>query len=151
MAALPVFVSPLYPMFIITQAECCSQVEEPDLLLPGTVVAKEAAQSTKRRKLDGARPLMSAALVTSYRPCTYCGLNLAQSETGKNYINMKRHWALNHAAHLCFEMGVEVDIETELVSAKTFMKHLDKIDLVFNSLNTHSYKLVPACNFFEIT
>ncbi|KAJ1518902.1 hypothetical protein ONE63_011488 [Megalurothrips usitatus] len=139
------------PMFIITQAACCSQVEERDLLPPSAVAAKKDAQSTKRRKLDGARPLMSAALVTSYRPCTYCGLNLAQSETGKNYINMKRHWALKHAAHLCIEMGVEVDNETKPVSAKSFIKHLDKIDLVFNSLNTHSYKVVPASSFFEIT
>ncbi|XP_034246115.1 uncharacterized protein LOC117648059 [Thrips palmi] len=129
---------------------CCSEGQEIDSPLSVLLVAKDDEQPVKRRKVC-ARPLMSQARVASYRPCTYCGLNLAQFDTGKKYVNMKRHWALKHSAHLCEEMGVVVDNEAMPVSAKDFIKHLDKVDLVFNSLNAHSYKVVPASNFFEIS
>lgn len=63
---------------------------------------------------------------------------------------MKRHWALKHAVDLCSEMGAVVDNEEEPVCAEKFVKHLDKVDHVFNSLNNLNYKVIPACNFFEI-
>lgn len=63
---------------------------------------------------------------------------------------MKRHWALKHTVDLCGEMGVQVDDVDQPVSATDFMKHLDKVDHVYNSLNNHNYKVVPACNFLDI-
>lgn len=83
--------------------------------------------------------------------CTYCGENLAQDLKPGKKVNLKRHWALKHAAALCLEMGVEdYASETGGVCAKAFMKHLDCVDHVFQSLISHQYKIVPACNFFDI-
>lgn len=64
---------------------------------------------------------------------------------------MKRHWALKHSVQLCEEMQVDVADDRKTVSSRDFIQHLDKVDHVFNSLNTHNYKVVPACNFFENT
>lgn len=116
---------------------------------PTTDPDKKETESAKRRRVGVSRPLMSSAWVQSYKPCTYCGLNLAcKAEAGNNFNNMKRHWALKHTVELCHEMGVEVN---DSVSPKDFIQHLDKVDLVFNSINTYNYKIVPAAIFFEIT
>jgi len=108
-------------------------------------------QPTKRRKLGGTRPLVKTAHITSFKLCTYCGLNLASAlESGKKF-NIKSHWALKHAVDLCLEMGAEVDNINNPVLSKDFIKHLDKVDHVFNTLNSHNYKVVPACSFFLLT
>ena len=131
---------------------CCSQMEQSRVFcIADTASEKEETQSAKRRKVGGQRPHKSAMCVTSYKPCTYCGLNLASNlDVGKK-DNTKRHWALEHTADLCRELGVNIDTEDEPVSPKDFMAHLDKVDRVYISLNSHNYKLIPACNFFEIT
>lgn len=108
-------------------------------------------QSIKRRKVGGTRPLLKTAVITVFKPCTYCGVNIASAlESGKKF-NMKCHWALKHSVNLCLEMGADVDDVNNPVAAKDFIQHLDKVDHVFNTLNSHNYKVVPACKFFEIT
>ncbi|KAK3932567.1 SsrA-binding protein, partial [Frankliniella fusca] len=104
--------------------------------------------AAKRRKVGGQRPLMSSGEVTTHKFCTYCGINLA-SELGAK-VNVKRHLALKHSAHLCIEMGAVVNDEADGVCSKAFLKHIDKVDHIYNSLKSHGYKVVPACNFFEL-
>lgn len=132
------------------QEACCSEVEKqcsshelpsapsPDL----ETNSQETLPAMKKRKVGAKRPQKKANIIKSFKPCTYCGENLS--------INVKCHWALKHAVEICREMGVAVDDVDHPVSAKDFMKHLDKVDHVYNSLNTHNYKVVPACTFFEI-
>jgi len=118
---------------------------------PVSMSDKQDKPSPKRRKMRGSQPHKTAVHVTSYRPCTYCGLNLPSTvELGKK-DNMKRHWALKHSVDLCVEMGVSADDEEEPVVAEDFIKHLDKMDYVYNSLHNMNYKIVPACSFFDIT
>lgn len=104
----------------------------------------------KKRRVGGFRPHKTVACVRNFKPCTYCGMNIPDSLQKGEKENMKRHWALKHAIELCKEMGAEVDDEENPVPAKSFIEHLDKVDHVYNSLHTHNYKIVPACNFFDI-
>lgn len=105
----------------------------------------------KKRKMGGPKPKTSVRCVDNFRFCTYCGLNLESDLAPGKKDNMKRHWALKHAVDLCREMRVPVNEEDSPVSAKEFLMHLDKLTNVFNSLRDHSYTIVPACNFFDIT
>lgn len=104
----------------------------------------------KQRKVGGQRPLLSSGVVSQFKLCTYCGVNMAEGQGDKaKKVNAKRHWATNHAIQLCHEMGAKIDDEKFPVSPIQFMKHLDAVDHVFNSLNSHNYKIVPACTFLE--
>ncbi|KAK3920943.1 DNA-directed RNA polymerase subunit alpha [Frankliniella fusca] len=88
--------------------------------------------------------------VKSFRPCTYCGQNLAEVTKPGSKINIKCHLALKHAVDLCGELA-GYNCPRDLVSAKLFIQHLDMVVNVFNALNNMNYKIVPACKFFEIT
>ncbi|KAK3916212.1 Somatic embryogenesis receptor kinase 4 [Frankliniella fusca] len=130
----------------VLKASCCSQ-ENQSAACP---TAMPGEQISKKRKVVGYRPHKTAAIVTSYKFCTYCGANLASTE-GCKKENMKRHWATKHTVDLCREMDVFKEQDTEPVSAKDFMIHVNKVDHVYYSLLNHHYKVVPASNYFEIT
>lgn len=147
-------------LYCVIQDTCCSEVET---CMPGPIpgrLQEEAAPlpepsaptpaPSKRRKVGGQRPLKTSACVRSFKVCTYCGVDISTLVAEGKKENMKRHWALKHAVNLCEEMGVIVDDAAQPVSAKAFIKHLDKVDHVYNSLHNHNYKVVPACNFFDI-
>ncbi|KAK3920773.1 Immunoglobulin superfamily member 10 [Frankliniella fusca] len=114
--------------------KCCS--EEDDSALDKQ--SKRCRQPCEKRSLG----------LKSFRPCTFCGQNLAEATKPK--INTKCHLALKHAVDLCSELpGYKSEID--LVSPKEFMQHLDLVVNVLNLLNSMNYKIVPACQFFKIT
>jgi len=113
---------------------------EQNQVLSSSEPCHQSGPACKKRKVGGHMP-RKAQIVKSFKPCTYCGINVSS--------HIKRHWALCHAKDICKEMGVEND-KTNPVSPKLFMQHLDKVNHLFNSLNNHNYKLIPACNFFEL-
>lgn len=104
----------------------------------------------KKRRVVSLRPVLTDGSVSPFKLCTFCGSNEAVEAGEVKKANMKRHWALHHTIEVCYEMGVDPNNPHLPVSAKDFMKHLDKMDHVYNSLNSHNYKVVPACNFFDI-
>lgn len=133
-------------LYYFLQDICCSEVEKTQTLEQIQVSSMsdpgdQAGPALKKRKVGGQMPKKAQKCVTSFKPCTYCGINVPS--------HIKRHWALCHAKDLCKEMGVENN-KTNPVSPKHFMQHLDKVNHLFNSLNNHNYKIIPACNFFQI-
>lgn len=129
----------------------CTSVPIPFTPAQEATLPETAPVPTKKRKVGGCRPHKTLLCVTSYKYCTYCGVNVASLLDRGKKENMKRHWALTHAKDLCEEMGAKVDDEENPVPAKDFITHLDKVDHVYNSLQQHNYKVVPACNFFNNT
>ncbi|KAK3928043.1 Immunoglobulin superfamily member 10 [Frankliniella fusca] len=114
--------------------KCCSEEDDSALVKQ----SKRCRQPCEKRSLG----------LKSFRPCTFCGQNLAEATKPK--INTKCHLALKHAVDLCSELpGYKSEID--LVSPKEFMQHLDLVVNVFNLLNSMNYKIVPACQFFKIT
>ncbi|XP_034253862.1 uncharacterized protein LOC117652823 isoform X2 [Thrips palmi] len=107
---------------------CCSELLQKGSSFIPSLLAEDLGQveehddpPSKRRKVGGQRPLIKTACILSHRYCTYC------------------------------EMGVDPNNVNTPLDPKDFIKHLDKVDHVFNSLNSHNYKVVPACKFFEVT
>jgi hypothetical protein len=102
--------------------------------------------------------------VKSYRLCTYCGLNLDDiednstvqpngSSSGQVALrkNFKPHIALKHTVQVCEDRGLDFYNEEGLVTFPAFLSQVHIVATTISSLQAHSYTVMPACKFFEIT
>ncbi|KAK3931988.1 SCY1-like protein 2 [Frankliniella fusca] len=115
--------------------KCCSELGGPVLI---------------HTKIRRHQPLKQSLDVKGFRPCTYCGKNLAEAAKPGSKINLKCHLALKHATELCNELNGDDKEPAAMISPQLFIKHLDHNVNVYNTLHNMNYKVVPACKFFDL-